>query len=250
MKLFAYGCSYTYGTELADHLTTNKSIEKTDRLKKKKGYNKFYETYGFANGIEENKLAYPASIAKTLGMKEYENRAQPGLGTLNMFYRLLQDIQDNLISKDDIIFVGLTSFNRYSWFKPTGHHTAGLPTGGDWPSEDFKKQIILHTSDNDWLLNNIAFTKAIQQITKGYKFFYQTIHWPYTHVCREEKTAPTIFKELENIDTHALLPFRCIFYETPNPNEYERYSHGFGHPFQQYHESFGKKLGEAILEKI
>jgi len=250
MKLFAYGCSYTFGSELADHLTINSSVVRTEKLKRKLGHDKFYGQYGFADKEKENAFAYPASIAKALGMNDYENRAYPGHGTLNIFYKLLQDLQNHLISKDDIIFVGLTSFNRYSWFKDTGKHEVGLPTSGNWPSEDFKKQIILHTSNNDWLLNNIAFTKAIQEICRDYKFFYQTTHWPYTHTYGAAEVEPSIFKELEKIDENALLPFRGIYYETPNPNKWHRYSHTFGHPFQQYHESFGKKLGEAILEKI
>lgn len=250
MKLFAYGCSYTYGSELADHLSTNKSIEKTEKLKQKMGHNRFYEKYGWPHKDKENALAYTASIAKVLGLENYENRAYPGHGTLNMFYRLLQDLQNNLISKDDIIFVGLTSFNRYSWFRNTGKHEVGLPTGGNWPSEDFKKQIVLHTSDNDWILNNIAFTKAIQELCKGYRFFYQTTHWPYTHTYGAEGIDPAIFRELENIDSNALLPFRGIYYETPDSYKWKLYSHAFGHPFQEYHDSFGKKLGESILEKI
>lgn len=250
MKFFAYGCSYTFGSELADHLTINSSVAKTEKIKRRLGHDKFYGTYGFGDKGKENQLAYPAYIAKTIGLETYENRAYPGSGTLNMFYKILNDINENLITKDDIIFVGLTSFNRFAWFNTTGKLEVGLPTSGIWPSDKFKKQYILHTSDNNWVLNNIAYTRAIIDLCKDYKFFYQTTHWPYTHTYGAEEIYPAILKELENIDENALLPFRGIYYETPNPNKWQDYSHTFGHPFQQYHQSFGKKLGEAILEKL
>jgi len=257
MKLFAYGCSFTYGSELADADFANMSIKDTDLEKEKLGERDFYHKYVERINKKEEyrdlmfKRSYAQHIANSLGLESYINRARPGGSNTYMFYRIMQDINSGIIEKDDIIFVGFTSLNRYTWYDKNSNEF--IPTtvaGGPWPNAKFQKQYILNVSDKEYILNGIQTYYAIKEITKEFRFFYQTTQWPYTHTYNQYNAGMEFWKILKEIDDNSLLPETCLFYDMPKPNEWKKYSHAFGHPYKEYHESYGKKLGAAILEKI
>lgn len=255
MKLFAYGCSYTYGSELADDFLTGKSVQETEAIKKMlKSSREFLNNY-CKNEKKKDKWetlsknrSYARFIADECNL-EYINRAVVGSSNIEIFYNILKDIKNNLISKDDVIFVGLTSLPRYTWFD-NQRLVTGHPTNDLWPTEKFKRQYLLNTSDNDYILQLATHIRAIFDLCKDYKFFYQTTHWPYTMTYSESSVSRELFEELKLIDENAVLPYHCLFFELPEPQNYVIYSHTYGHPFKEFHKLFGKKLGEAIREKI
>lgn len=253
MKLFAYGCSYTKGSELADDFLTGLSVQETEKIKKQTGnagFNKKYLTnvkYKAYNDLMHER-SYASFIAKKCKL-EYVNRAISGSSNLSMYYEILKDIDSGLIKKEDIVFVGFTSLNRYSWFKDSKLET-GHPSGTSWPADKFKKQFITYTSDSDYILHSISHIHAIFEICKDYKFYYQTTHWPYSQTYSNTEINNPLWNQLEIIDKGAIIPFHCLFYELEDPEKYQLYSHSFGHPYKEFHESFGNKLGEAIYEKI
>ena len=255
MNFFAYGCSFTYGSELADQDFCKKTQEETDRIKNKIGHQSFYKTYvgykhdeGYKNLMHERSYAH--TIAKKLGKDTYINRAVPGGSNMHIFYNILEDIENGKVTTDDIIFVGFTSFSRYVWHDASmSKFRSTTVEGGSWPSQKFKKQYTLNVSDYDYILQNIQSFYAIKEITKNFKFFYQTTQWPYTHTYGNMDNS-ALFSSLKDIDNNALIPATCLFYEMPNCTDWKKYSHAFGHPFHKYHVSFGNKLGDAILEKI
>lgn len=255
--LYAYGCSYTYGSELADEDITGLSREKTDALKSKLGEPKFYDEY-----VEKPKKyniykslmcerSYVNFIARNLGLATYVNRAVPGASNMHIFYQILEDINAGTFKDDDIIFVGITSLSRFSWHNESRSRLEScMAQGGIWPSKRFKKEYVLHTSNKDYVLQNIQAIYAIKHILKDYKFFYQTVHWPLTDNYGSGEIKNPLYNSLIDIDAGSVIPKHCLFYETPNPNEYHLYTHAFNHPYKEYHESFGNKLGEVIRGKI
>lgn len=256
MKLFAYGCSFTYGSELADSDFAKMSREQTEILKTKIGHTGFYNRYIHKRFDKEytelmHKKSYVHTIADIINADSYINRAVPGGSNTHVFYRILEDINLGNISSEDIIFVGYTSFNRFTWYDKTEtEFKSTTVANGDWPSQKFQKQYILNTSDQDYILQNVQTYYAIKEITKKFKFFYQTTQWPYTHTYGHIPIDNSLSSSLQEIDKNALLPETCLHYETPDAKNWENYVHSFGHPYEEYHKTFGKKLGEAILEKI
>ena len=257
MKLFAYGCSYTFGSELADEDVTGMSRKETDALKSKIGESAFYEKYverankwHMYNRLMKER-SYANYIAKTLGLDTYINRAVPGASNTHIFYQLLEDINSNNIDKDDIIFVGVTSFTRFSWHNESRNRLEScMIQGGLWPSKKFKDQYVKHVSDKDYILQNIQSIYAMKSLAKNYKFFYQTVHWPLTRMYPFSDVGNPLYKSIMNINNDIVLPGHCLFFETPDPDNYQLYTHAFNHPYKEFHESFGNKLGEKIREKI
>lgn len=258
MNFFAYGCSFTYGSELADQdFCYKKTREQTEQIKLKIGNREFHDNYVGPQRLNKyinlmHQRSYANMIAKKLGNDTYTNRSVPGGCNMHMFYNILEDIETGKVTTDDIIFVGLTSFSRYMWYdkKQLDFQSTTLD-GGIWPSEKFQKQYILNVSDHDFILQNIQSFYAIKEITKNFKFFYQTTQWPYTRTY-DHRTInnSALFSSLQDIDNNALIPDTCLFFELPEPSNYTKYSHTFGHPYQEYHVPFGNKLGDAILKKL
>ena len=256
MKLFAYGCSFTYGSELADIDFSGLSVNETDDIKNKIGQTEFYNRY-VRNKSEKkyveimHEKSYAKTIADVINADDYVNRAAPGGSNMHMFYNILDDIEKGKVTEEDIIFVGYTSFSRYVWWdKDLSKFRSTTVAGGPWPNAKFQKQYTLNVSDQDYILQNVQAYYAIKEITKEFKFFYQTTQWPYTHTYGHAEIDNSLFKSLEEIDRNALIPETCIFYEMPDYSNWRNYSHAFGHPYKEYHESYGKKLGEALNEKI
>ena len=255
MNFFAYGCSFTHGAELADQYFCKKTREETERIKSSMSQPEFTNKYITGREDEYENLmherSYASRIAKIIGAKKYINRAVSGGSNMHMFYNILEDIENGTVTTDDIIFVGFTSFSRYVWHDASmSKFRSTTVAGGPWPSEKFRKQYTLNVSDYDYILQNIQSFYAIKEITKNFKFFYQTTQWPYTHQYDSNMDNSALFSSLKDIDNNALIPATCLFYEMPNCTDWKKYSHAFGHPFHKYHVSFGNKLGDAILEKI
>lgn len=256
MNFFAYGCSYTVGSELADTIFSKMPREETEILKKNIGELEFYNRYVTDDREKQyielmNKKSYAQTIADTINADLYINRAIRGSSNMHMFYQILEDIKTKTITKNDIIFVGYTSFKRYTWYdKHRIDFRSTTPSSEIWPSKQFQKQYILNMSDQDCILQNIQAYYAIKEITKEFKYFYQTVQWPYTYIYKSTEINKTLFSSLEEIDANALVPNHCMYRETPNFENWQNYSYTFGHPYEEYHKTFGKKLGEAILEKF
>jgi len=256
MNFFAYGCSFTYGAELADQHFCKKTREETERIKSSMSQPEFRNKYITGREDEYENLmherSYASRIAKIIGAKKYINRAVSGGSNMHMFYNILEDIKTGKITTNDVIFVGLTSPQRYVWYdKTASQFRSTTVSGGPWPSEKFRKQYATNVSDQDYVLQIVQTFYAIKEITKDFKFFYQTTWWPYTHTYKKhEVNNNSLYSCLTDIDNNALIPNIGLFYELPEPANYTKYSHTFGHPYQEYHVSYGNKLGHALLSEL
>lgn len=259
MRFIAYGCSYTQGAELADDWLTGKNHLTVDKEKQKTSVDKFYRKYtrDMPDGINNseyvkimNERSYAGEIARTLGVTDYVNRAMSGNTNKSMFLDVVKDVQSGFIKQDDIIFVGLTSSDRYTWFK-NGRTHFGLASGGSWPNPKVKNAILSSWTDDDFSYDTILATRALCDLLKEYKFFYQTTHFPFSQLPYKTNLTKSILTELEDIDRDAILPNESLWTEiADNKNLPDPSSHGYSHPKIEVASAFGQKVGFALKSKL
>jgi hypothetical protein len=270
MKFIAYGCSYTRGDELADDWLTGESFAKVNKSKRKsKGTYEWFqkataaknESFGYGNWhIEYEKLmkdrSYANSIAKELKAAailssksdNYVNRGISGNSNKAIFLDILKDIQSGFITRKDIIFVGLTSTDRYSWFRH-GHLANGMATGGEWPNTKVRDAILSSWSDDDFCYDTVVAFRAMQGLLRKHKFFYQTLHYPFTEMFEKPKIAQPVWQELEKIDAGAAAP-HYSFHNEISKGIWEDPQHGFYHPRQEIADVVGRAIGKGIVAQL
>ncbi len=93
MKIKSFGCSFFFGTDLADcshagdpHHTASRST-------------------------------WPALLAQRLGA-EYQCKARGGVGNLYILYNLLARISEHTADRDDVYIIGWTHANRFDYVDP------------------------------------------------------------------------------------------------------------------------------------
>lgn len=117
-RIIAYGCSYTAGAELLDHVILGKDVEECDKLKKRLGFDNFYRTFPeiTMNHRVNLNASWAAQLAKLLN-KDFVNHAVVGTSLDHAYYLLCEDIIKGFITTDDLVLVGLTTPNRLLRFE-------------------------------------------------------------------------------------------------------------------------------------
>jgi hypothetical protein len=126
-RLVAYGCSYTYGSELADA----DFIENADALKRQMGLLEFNNKY--AHMLAQPELvaaqqarAWPAILSKRI-KADCINRAAGGTSLENSLMRIRQDIINKVLNKDDLVVLGITSMSRWQAINNKGYLEQLMP---------------------------------------------------------------------------------------------------------------------------
>src|SRR6056300_213786 len=120
MRIVAYGCSITAGTELGDHHVLGKTIAEVDTLKRSLGLQKWQQLELKYNLQEEGRRrSWVAHLARELQC-EYLNLAQSGSSIDQCLLRM----KNQLHNADDLIIVGLTYIQRALRFSEAIEHTA------------------------------------------------------------------------------------------------------------------------------
>lgn len=253
MRFIAYGCSYTQGAELADDWLTGKHHLTIDKEKKSLGVDAFYQKYtkDYNRDKYERIMAqksYAAKVAAAINADAYINRATAGKSNKAIFLDVVEDMQSGFIQDDDLIFVGFTSSDRYTWFQ-NGKTHYGLPMGGSWPNPKLRNQILKTWSDDDYLYDTVVGFYALKGLLKNHKFFYQTVHYPYTDLHTKSEITQSIWNELINIERTCIVPGYSFWMEIEH-GDYENPTHGFHHPRHEIANAFGQKVGIALKKKL
>jgi len=127
-RVISYGCSFTAGDEIADHILLNKTFEETNILKEN-FFNQvqFYEHYKIKIPNETMyKNAWAGQVAKLLGLP-IESRAYPGYSLKQTFFQLYADYKNNKIGPRDLVLVGLTGPTRLVWFEKSKRSLDSAP---------------------------------------------------------------------------------------------------------------------------
>lgn len=116
-KVIAYGCSFTAGDEIVDHLLLDMTFEEVNEVKK--NFNnqvEFYKNYkiNFPHPLMlENSWA--GQFAKLIE-KPIENFAKPGASLGESYFNLYCDYKNNKIGPNDLVVIGLTAPSRILYF--------------------------------------------------------------------------------------------------------------------------------------
>lgn len=143
-RIVAYGCSWTAGSELLDHVHMNMSFDECNLIKSKyvnnglslENMQKFIELYDINNPINiarNHSSSWAGQLAALLG-KPFENRAMAGTGLDQIYFTVFNDYLSGKILPTDLVLVGLTS--AYRLIKFTGNKVGTLLAGHNITSED------------------------------------------------------------------------------------------------------------------
>jgi hypothetical protein len=95
--------------------------------------------------------SWAAHLAKKLN-KPFENRAEGGSALDQQYLKIYSDYKGGLISKNDLVLVGLTDITRLVTFE---HSTvSSLLLGHNLKINTDSNMALLHITSNDWLVYN------------------------------------------------------------------------------------------------
>ena len=263
-RIVFYGCSYTFGSELADHdVIPHLSIDEIDHLKRKLGNAEFYKKFTgklsndnmLLRTTLENKRSWAGKFGDILS-KPVINRAKPGSSNAEMIYTLEYDLKTHLIQENDLLVLALTSKDRMMYFDRLGSHTSVVFHNEDtrWPDPEVRDNFI-YLFVNDFY-SSYSFHKDlchVSHLVKNVKqpILVQFVHSPYfveiSPELRKNQKFTEIITQQENfsfiIDPE--LSFSLPRLEWAKIEN----QHGFVHPKEHLHEKFANLVATSFKEK-
>ena len=125
-RILAYGCSYTAGDEIMDHVVMGITFEECNKWKREYLNNrlssvaytsKFKTDFKIAwNDPLHRNSSWAAQLAKIANLP-FENRAMNGSGLDEQYLKIYHDYENGLILDSDLVLIGLTSMNRMIDFR-------------------------------------------------------------------------------------------------------------------------------------
>ena len=259
-RIVAYGCSFTSGDELCDHIV----LENADYFKKALGKDAYMQ-YFFNNvpsSIRDNlparqrKASWVGSLAGNLNL-EVDNRAIAGSSLLTILWNILRDLESGKITSTDFVIVGTTTLARSIYFDQTSEKSVLHSYPSSWP---------LHLKDNPTAINNIL--DFLNPMYMHYNYYVtlsailrlantalnnrlvacQCAHKKYISVNEDtpeyyKTVIDTLKTDCTSTDTYiadkGLYDFQ--FYEV---------AHGFGHLPKKVHDMFSEYLTPIIFDRI
>jgi len=156
-RILAYGCSYTAGAEIMDHVIMGVSFEecnqrKTDYLKNSNGescFIKFNQDFNIkSNDPLIRYSSWAGQLANLLNL-EFENRARSGSGLDEQYLKILDDYNQGLILEEDLVLVGLTNIDRIPDFRSKEKITTLLCQN---IPDDIGSKLLLDIFNDDYLI--------------------------------------------------------------------------------------------------
>lgn len=122
-KIFTFGCSYATGEELLIHELADLNEYRLSTADDPRKFFKQLEDKQLNNQYTEIKekqklIAWPQLLADKLGYTSV-NLAESGNSLDKMLFQLYEQIENNAITKDDIILISLTKSSRNAFFNET-----------------------------------------------------------------------------------------------------------------------------------
>lgn len=168
-RVIAYGCSFTAGDEIVDHLLLNVSFDEVNKIKKNYSNQvEFYEKLSieFPNDIMRNN-SWAGQLAKLLN-KPFINKAYPGYSIAQSYFQIYSDWKNNFITNKDLILLGLTGPSRIVWFNEELKVLDSAPLLNYIENCNYndveKKPILELFDDNLTAFNYFSFLNNIQQL--------------------------------------------------------------------------------------
>jgi len=255
-RIVAYGCSFTAGGELADHLLMpGKTVDEVDKIKKKLGQEQFNyipEVINNGSGRWSNHHGKTLSWASKLANKfnvPILNNSVGGSSMQSVIYLIEQDMTNNVINlESDLILVGITGPDRWMYFDNSGtwRRPGSQYISTDWPSKKFYKEFTLHmANDYNFFYNWYTSIKYIDMLSShlGGRILQQPCLTRYKdHEYDISKlTIKSIIEKINIFDSiidhdHSLWDMM----------EDKSDTHAWHHPKEIYHQRFADHLFEIL----
>lgn len=111
-RVISYGCSFTAGDEIVDHLILNLSFEECNKLKSKfqnqVEFERYYKIKDYPNKQLIHDHTWAGQLAKLMNLP-IECRAVPGSSIDHIYFNVYHDYINDKIKQDDLVLVGITS---------------------------------------------------------------------------------------------------------------------------------------------
>jgi len=125
-RILAYGCSYTAGDEIMDHIILGITFEECNQWKRDY-LNKSLASVAYTSKFKTDfdirwddplhrASSWAAQVAKMVDLP-FENRAMNGSGLDEHYIKIYSDYEKGLILDSDLVLIGLTSMNRMIDFR-------------------------------------------------------------------------------------------------------------------------------------
>jgi hypothetical protein len=260
-RIISYGCSFTAGSELADHEFLDMPEDELFKYVEKhniKGSHQLYmslklsdETIGDIITCNKTK-SWPNFVAKRFDIPLH-NRAIPGSSLSCTTYKILNDLHYSAINNDDLVLVGITSPNRWFQFYENGRYGGGV-FGIAWQKEfstTFQEHMEREWANEYNLIYNhfkeITFLSDLSDRLNGQiKLCYAFGAPQYTKHFFKEKLKEKKFSEFFDFCT-GMHPHHNFIDNEKSISELAGWRHDcrhhvFGHPRVQFHEQFANIL--------
>lgn len=265
-RIISYGCSFTAGSELTDHLVIG--MEEKDLFSYVKE-NDIRGTFQLYQALEiprktqheinaSNAAAsWPNFISKHFNVP-LANRAVAGTGLSHSTYRILHDLHNSVIEDDDLVIVGITSPTRWFQFTERGTEAWGV-FGMGWRNinPEYQKQLEMHWGNVYNIVytyfKEIAFLSNLSDRLNGrIKLCYTFGNPDYLRHFFLEELKTSNFRKFFDFSvkvcpTHNFITDNYALTSLAGRRDDSRY-HVFGHPRVQFHEKFANILIERMEE--
>jgi hypothetical protein len=174
-RVVAYGCSWTAGSELMDHVHMGVSFDECNAIKKTyissgkthENMHKFIEKYKINEpAIEElnRHSSWAGQLAGLLG-KPIENRAVGGSSLDQSYFELYRDYHDGKILPTDLVLFGLTTAYRTIGFRD--RIVGSLQLGYHFRDDNVEDRSLLKLYDDNFLVFSYFKTLSILNSLKS-----------------------------------------------------------------------------------
>lgn len=251
-RIVSYGCSYTQGAELADHLILRyRDPSDVDESKRKTGT--------FPKGCViwednmkreyESLLTYAGFLAKKFNV-DHCSRGVAGYSLGQIVYDIILDLEKNVITQEDLILVGLTGVGRFFYFNEENQPISVLMNYDfTWPNKNFYKEMTLNYNEASLLYDyfqNLLILDYLNKVKLNNQLLVQPLHSDlqdeFKWLKGKKDNFIEIFRIMENLDfiINKDLSFG-------NLTRWQKESlHGFNHPKKIYHERLADSLYNTL----
>jgi len=254
-RVVGYGCSYTAGDEIADHLILNVSFEECKKLKKK--FSNQVEFYNHYNIVHQHEMlwsnSWAAQLANLINLP-YLNRANPGSSMGHIYFDIYKDYVNKLISKDDLILVGITSPLRIMYWHEDRSQFDSCPLSHYLQTLDkqSRKAVSDLCSDNILIFSYFCHLQNISDLKNILDIRLQHMIPDGILDIRQRGDPFKITKVVENICIHMYKNMDNILLNNDSLIDmyYEIVGHcGYGHPPLESHTNLAQKIyKECVIE--
>jgi hypothetical protein len=243
-RILAYGCSYTAGDEIMDHVIMGVTLEECNRLKKEYIAKETATTLQFKNDFNikwdeplHRANSWAAQVAKLVNLP-FENRAMNGSGLDEHYLKIYSDYEKGLILDSDLVLVGLTSMNRMIDFRSKRKITTLVSR---LIPDDVGSKLLLDLYNDDYMAYHYFKTLSL---LNGLSSKMKLLMQPMVN--------EMLFKQLNKLDLRHTRHYAHNIWRECQPNILSQYhlerlpECEFGHPALECH----IKLAEKIYENV